>query len=210
MRAMTMSAATLEASTATVRSTVAGAMGTIGTPIRAPAASAETAAITAAVASPALRALEPGTRVGADAGKIFAWRVRIARGAGFAGQQNGVVFDDGFHGWTVCRHRRRHGFRRNVLDGFVVSEVRAFGFGHFLAIFSLVPLLTCFGMRFRVAGFRGELRFARFVFRVLAVFPSFLFFFGFFFVVAVLFALGSFVRFVEGLGLILIKIRSTD
>jgi hypothetical protein len=97
-----------------------------------------------------------------------------------------------------------------VFDSFVVREVRSFGFGHFLAIFSLVPFLTCLGMRFRVAGFRGELRFACFVFRVFAVFTSFLLFFGFFFVVAVLFVLGNFVRFVEGFGFVLVKIRTTN
>jgi len=108
MRAM--SAATLETPSAAItptigatirtaiRSTVAAAMGTIGTPIRASAASTETAAIAAAVSSTALRALEPGTRIGADAREIFARRVRIARAAGFAGQQNSVVFNDGFHG----------------------------------------------------------------------------------------------------------------
>ena len=97
-----------------------------------------------------------------------------------------------------------------MLDGFVVSEVRAFGFGHLRAIFSLVPFPTRFGMRFRSAGFRGELRFARFVFRVLTVFTSFLFFFGFFFVVAMLFVLGNFVRFVEGFRFVLVKIRATN
>jgi hypothetical protein len=81
-----------------IRSTVAAAMGTIGTPVRASAASTETAAITAAVASTALRTLEAGTRVGADAGEIFARRVRIARAAGLSRQQNGIVFKDGFHG----------------------------------------------------------------------------------------------------------------
>ena len=102
--------ATLEASSAAIRSTitaaigtairstVAAAMGTIGTPIRASAASTETPAIAAAVASTALRALEAGTRIGADAGEIFARRVRIARAAGFPGQKHGVVFDDGFNG----------------------------------------------------------------------------------------------------------------
>jgi hypothetical protein len=73
-------------------------MGTIGTPIRASTASAESAAITPAVASPALRALEAGTRIGADAREIFAWSVRIARTAGLSRQQNGVFFNDGFHG----------------------------------------------------------------------------------------------------------------
>jgi hypothetical protein len=90
--------------TATIRTairatvTVAAAMGTIGTPIRASAASAETSAITPAVASAALRALEAGTRIGADAGKIFARSVRITRAAGFPRQKNGVIFNHGFNG----------------------------------------------------------------------------------------------------------------
>ena len=70
--------------------------------------------------------------------------------------------------------------------------------------------LACFGMRFRVAGFRGELRFARFVFRVLTVFTLYLFFFGLFFMVAVFLVLGNFVRFVEGLRFVFVKIRATD
>ena len=108
----TMPAATLEASTAAITATiraaiattvtVAAAMGTIGTPIRASAASAESAAITttitAAVASTALRALEAGTRIGADAGEIFSRSVRITRAAGFSRQKNSVVFNDGFNG----------------------------------------------------------------------------------------------------------------
>src|SRR6266481_7793743 len=65
-------------------------------------------------------------------------------------------------------------------------------------------------MMFRVPGFRGELRFARFIFRVLAVFTLFLFFFGFFFVVTVFLALCNFVRFVESFGFVLVKIRATD
>jgi hypothetical protein len=91
--------ATIRAAIGTaIRSTVAAAMGTIGTPIRASAASTESAAITAAIASTALRALESGTRIGADAGEVFARRVRIARAAGFAGQQHGVVFNDSSQG----------------------------------------------------------------------------------------------------------------
>ena len=65
-------------------------------------------------------------------------------------------------------------------------------------------------MMFGLAGFRGKLRFVDFLFRVLAVFTLFLFFFGFFFVVTVFFALCNFVRFVEGFGFVLVKIRATD
>jgi hypothetical protein len=97
-----------------------------------------------------------------------------------------------------------------VLDGFIVSEVRSLGFCHLCAIFTLVPFFDPFGMGFCVAGFRGELGFARFVFRVLTVFTSVLFFFGFFFVVAVLLVLGNFVPFVERLGFILVKVRATN
>jgi hypothetical protein len=52
-----------------------------------------------------------------------------------------------------------------------------------------------------------------FLFRIFAVFTRFslvLLLFGFFFVLAMLLALGNFVRFVQGLGFILIKIRPTD
>jgi len=97
-----------------------------------------------------------------------------------------------------------------VLDGFVVREVSALGFGHLFAVFSRVIFFARFGMRFGVSGFRGELRFACFIFRVFAVFTLFLFFFGFFFLVAVFLVLGNFMRFVEGLGFVLVKIRSAD
>jgi hypothetical protein len=96
-----------------------------------------------------------------------------------------------------------------VLDGFVVSQVGALSFGHLRVVFRIVSFLACFGMRFRVAGFPGELCFARFVFRVLAVFPLFLFLFGFF-VVPVFLVLGNFMRFVEGFGFVLVKIRAPD
>src|SRR5260221_13983675 len=52
-----------------------------------------------------------------------------------------------------------------------------------------------------------------FLFRIFAVltrFPLVLLLFGFFSVWAMLLALGNFVRFVEGLGFILVKIRATD
>src|ERR1700741_4952264 len=65
-------------------------------------------------------------------------------------------------------------------------------------------------MMFGVAGFRGKLRFVDFLFRALAVFTLFLFFLGFFFVVTVFLAFGNFVRFVEGLGFVLVKILATD
>jgi len=101
-----MSPAALEASSAAItatigtaiRSTVTAAMGSIGAPIRTSAASAETAAVATAVASAALWALEAGTRIGADAGEIFARRARIARTARFAGQKNGVILNDSFDG----------------------------------------------------------------------------------------------------------------
>src|SRR5260370_42143040 len=64
-------------------------------------------------------------------------------------------------------------------------------------------------MMFGLDAFRGKLRFVDFLFRVLAVFTLFLFF-GFFFVVAVFLALCNFVRFVEGFGFVLVKIRATD
>jgi len=73
-----------------------------------------------------------------------------------------------------------------------------------------VIFLACFGMMFGLAGFRGKLRFVDFLFRVLVVFTLFLFFFGFFFVVTVFLALCNFVRFVEGFGFVLVKIRATD
>jgi hypothetical protein len=101
--------ATLESPTAAITATIGTAIwatvGTVGAPIGASAASAETAAIAAAVASAALRALETGTRIGANAGKIFARRAGIARTASFAGQKDGVVFNDGFDGGAVRRHR---------------------------------------------------------------------------------------------------------
>jgi hypothetical protein len=98
-----------------------------------------------------------------------------------------------------------------VFDGFVVREVGALGFGQFRAIFPRVIFLARFLMMFRVAGFRGKLRFMGFVFRVLAIFALFLLFFGFFLVVvAVLFTLINLVRFVEGFSFILVKIRATD
>jgi hypothetical protein len=90
--------ATLEAPpaaiTATIRTairapvwaTITASLGTIGTPIGTPAASAEPATITATVASPALWALEAGTWIGADAGKILARGAGIARTAGFSRQ----------------------------------------------------------------------------------------------------------------------------
>jgi hypothetical protein len=84
--------------TSTTTVTVAAAMGTVGPPIGASAAYTETTAITPAIASAALRALEAGTRIGADAGKIFARRAGIARTAGFSGQKHGVIFNDGFDG----------------------------------------------------------------------------------------------------------------
>src|SRR5689334_5667094 len=65
-------------------------------------------------------------------------------------------------------------------------------------------------MMFLMAGFRCELCFVRFLFRVFTVFPFFALFLRFFFVMAVLLALRDFVRFVEGFGLILIKIRAAD
>ena len=96
-----------------------------------------------------------------------------------------------------------------MFDGFVVGQVSALGFGQLRAVFCRVRFLTCFGMRFRVTGFRGELRFVRFLFRVFAVFTSFLLFFGFFVVVPVFLVLGDFVRFMEGFGFVLVKIRAT-
>jgi len=196
-----------------IRSTVAAAMGTIRAPIGASPASAESPAITAAIASSALRALETGTRIGADAGEVFARRVWITRAAGFSRQKNSVVFNDGFDGRTVRRDRSRHGFRRDMFDGFVMSEVGALGFGHLRAIFFRVGFLACFAMLFLVAGFRGELRFAGFLFRVFTVFAFFaliLLFFGFFFVLAVFLVLGNFVCFVERFGFVLVKIGPTD
>ena len=214
MRAV--AAAPLEAPTAAIRAAiattvaVAAAMGTIGTSIGASAAPAETASITAAVTSAALRALEAGTRIGADAGKIFSRRAGIAWTPGFPGQEHGVIFNYGFDGRTVRRDRSRHGFGRNVLDSFIVSQIGALSFGHLLAVFYRVVFFAGFGMRFRMSGFRGELRFARLVFRVLPVFTRFLFFFGLFFVVAVLLALVDLVRFVKGFGFVFVKIRATD
>jgi hypothetical protein len=137
----TVSAATLEASTAAIAAaisatiTVATALGTIGTSVGASSASPETAAITAAVASTALWALEAGTRIGANAGKIFAWRAGIARTAGLPWQKHSVIFYDCFGRGAVRRDRSRHDFGRNVLDGFVVRKVSALGFSHLLAIF---------------------------------------------------------------------------
>ena len=190
--------------------TVASAMRTIGAPVGASTASAETAAITTTVASAALRALEARTRIGADAREILTRGVGITRRASFPRQKNGVIFDDGFDSGTVGRHSGRHGFCRDVLDGFVVSKVGALGFGHLRAVFLLVSALNRFGLSFRVAGFRGELCFARVVFRVFAVFTLFLFCFGFFFVVPVFLVLGYFMRFVERFRFILIKVRTTD
>jgi hypothetical protein len=190
--------------------TVASAMRTIGAPIRASTASPETSAITATVTSTALWALETRTWIGADPGEIFTRSVRITRAAGFPRQKNGVIFNDGFDRGTIGRCCGRHRLSRNVLDGFIVSEVGALGFGHLCAVFLLVSALARFGLRFRVAGFRGELCFARCVFRVFAVFTLFLFCLGFFFVVPVFLMLGYFMRFVEGFRFILIKFCATD
>jgi hypothetical protein len=190
--------------------TVPSAMRTIGTPIGASTPSAESPTITAAVASAALRSLETGTRIGANAREILTRRVRITRSTGLSRKQNGVIFNDRFDGGTLGRNSGRHGFRCHVLDGFVVSQVGALGFGHLRAVFLLVSALARFGLSFRVAGFRRELCFARFVFRVFAVFTFFLFCFGFFFVVPVFLVLGCFMRFVERFRFILIKIRATD
>jgi len=130
-------------------------MRTIGTPIRASTASAESPAITAAIASTALRPLETRTRIGANSRKILTRSVRITRRTGFPGQKNGVILDDGFDCGTVGRHRCRQSFCRNVLDGFVVSQVGAFSFSHLRAVFFRVRLLAGFLMLFGAAGFGG-------------------------------------------------------
>src|SRR5208337_2425039 len=153
MRAVAAAGATLEASptavwsaiTSPIRATIcapvtvaAATEGAVGTSLGASAASAETAAIAAAVASAALRALETGTRVGADAGKILSRRAGIARPTSFPWQENNVFFDDGFDCGAI-RSGSRKRFRRDVLDGFVVSEVGAFGFGQLRAVFRVGP-----------------------------------------------------------------------
>jgi len=96
-----------------------------------------------------------------------------------------------------------------VLDGLIVSEVGALGFGQLRAVFFRMDFFASFGLSFRVAGFRRELCFARFVFRVFAVFTLLLFCFGFFFVVPVFLVFGYFMRFVQRFRFILIKIRAT-
>src|SRR5258708_4795324 len=141
--------------TITTTVTVAAAMRTIGTPIRASTASAESPAITAAIASTALRPLETRTRIGANARKILTRSVRITRRTGFPGQKNGVILDDGFDCGNAGRHRCRQSFCRNVLDGFVVSQVGAFSFSHLRAVFFRVHLLAGFLMLFGAAGFGG-------------------------------------------------------
>jgi len=199
--------------TITTTVTVAAALRTIGTPIRASTASAESTAITSAIASTALRPLETRTRIGANARKILTRSVRITRRTGFPGQKNGVLFDDGFDGGTLRRGCGRHSLRCDVLDGLVVGKVCSLGFGQLRAIFFRVAFLAGFLMLFGVPGFGGQLRFVGFLFRIFAVFTRFplvLLLFGFFFVLAMLLALGNFVRFVEGLGFILVKIRATD
>ena len=220
MRPVAMSAAPLEASSAAVPATIrpaistavtiASAMRTIGAPVGASTASSEPAAITASVASAALRALETRTRIGADAREILTRCIWITRRTGFPGQEYGVLFDDRFDGGTVGRHSRRHGFRRNVFDGLVVSEVGALGFGHLRAVFFRVRSLACFTVMLFVPGIGGELFFARLRFSFFPFFLLVLLFLGFFFAVAVFFALGYFVRFVESLGFVLVKIRATD
>jgi len=100
-----------------------------------------------------------------------------------------------------------------VFDGFVVSEVGALGLSQLCAIFLSADFLACFAPMFLMAGFCGELRFVGFVLRIFAVFAFFtliLLFFGFFFVVAMFLALGNFVRFVEGLRFVFVKIRAPD
>jgi hypothetical protein len=100
-----------------------------------------------------------------------------------------------------------------MLDGFVVGKVGTLGFSQFRAIFRRVAFLAGFLVLFGVAGFGGQLRFVGFLFRIFAVFaffPLVLLFFGFFLVVAMLLALGNFMRFVEGFRFILVKIRATD
>jgi hypothetical protein len=100
-----------------------------------------------------------------------------------------------------------------VLNGFIVSEVGAFSFGQFHPAFPCVLFFAGFLMRFGMAGFSRELCLARFSFRVLAVFaffPLVLLLFGFFLVVAVLLAFGNFMRLVESLSFVFVKIRSTN
>lgn len=236
MRAVAAAGATLEASptavwsaiTTPIRAAVASAIraticapvtvaaateGAVGTSLGASAASAETAAIAAAVASAALRALETGTRVGADAGKILSRRAGIARPTSFPWQENNVFFDDGFDCGAI-RSGSRKRFRRDVLDGFVVSEVGAFGFGQLRAVFRVGPCFAALLMSFRVSGFGGELPLAGLgfcfrVFAILACFTLILLFFGLF-VVAVLRVFGNFVRFMEGFRFIFVEFSAAN
>jgi len=100
-----------------------------------------------------------------------------------------------------------------MLDSFVMRKVGALGFGQLRAIFRGVIFLASFLMVFRMTGFSCELGLVRFLFRVftvLACFTLILLFFGFFLAMAVFLVLGNFMRFVEGFGFILVKIRSTD
>jgi len=96
-----------------------------------------------------------------------------------------------------------------VLDGLVVSKVGALGFRQLRAVFFCMRFPACFAAMFFVAGISGELFFAGFRFRIFAFFLLVLLFFGFFLVVAVFLALGDFMRFVQSLGFVLVKIRAT-
>ena len=129
MRPVAMSAAPLEASTAAISATVTTAIPAIGAPIGASASAPESTAITAAVASAALRALETRTRISANAGEIFARGAGVAWRPSFSRQKNGVLFNSGLDDGAFRGGCNRHVFRRNVLYGFVVSEVSALGFG---------------------------------------------------------------------------------
>jgi hypothetical protein len=96
-----------------------------------------------------------------------------------------------------------------VFDSFVVRKVGALGFGHLRAVFFRVGFPACFAVMFFVAGIGGELFFVPLRFGFFAFFLLVLLLFGFCFVVAVLLVLSDFMRFVEGLGFVLVKIRAT-
>jgi hypothetical protein len=218
IRAMAVPAtagAPLKASTAAISSASVTVASAIGASIRASAASAEPSTVAAAVASTALGALESRTGIGANARKILARRAGIARGTGFAREQNNVVLHDSFHRGAI-RGCRGNGLRFNVLDGFVVGEIGALRFRQFRAVSFLVVFTIFIAVLRSFAGFGGELRFVRFHFRfsVLALFPLFLFFLRFMLhlmsVVGMLFMLGNFVRFVKRFRLVFVELGATD
>jgi len=141
-------------------------------------------------ASAALRPLEAGTRVAADARRIaphkfLAWCARIARTARFAGKEHDVFLDARFAGGARCRHGRVLYFL-GALPAFFAVEGCFRRLDHFLmffllltifALFSLVLFLLGFffaALLLFLLGFLGKLLLGKVVLGVTRVFVSFL------------------------------------